>query len=77
MEDADSEEDRADRFEVLEFWGFVDTEIIEDQGVEIPKELEDADQLSVNIWICNGQVLRLVMNPFTPAYITLFAVPLR
>jgi len=74
MED-NSEEDRAERFEVLEFWGFVDREVIEDQGVDIPKDLEDADQLSVNIWICNGQVLRLVMNPFTPAYIPYFAAP--
>ena len=74
MED-NSEEDRADRFEVLEFWGFVDKEVIEDQGVDIPKDLKDADQLSVNIWICNGQVLRLVMNPFTPAYIPYFAAP--
>ena len=74
MED-NSEEDRAARFEVLEFWGFVDKEVIKDQGVEIPKDLEDADQLSVNIWICNGQVLRLVMNPFTPAYIPYFVAP--
>ena len=74
MED-NSEEDRAERFEVLEFWGFVDREIIEDQGVDIPKELKDAEQLSVNIWVCNGQVLRLVMNPFTPAYIPYFAAP--
>ena len=74
MED-NSEEDRAERFEVLEFWGFVDREVIQDQGVDIPKDLEDADQLSVNIWICNGQVLRLVMNPFTPAYIPYFAAP--
>ena len=74
MED-NSEEDRAERFEVLEFWGFVDKEVIEGQGVDIPKDLEDADQLSVNIWVCNGQVLRLVMNPFTPAYIPYFAAP--
>jgi hypothetical protein len=74
MED-NSEEDRAERFEVLEFWGFVDTDIIKDQGVEIPSELKDADQLSVNIWISNGQVLRLVMNPFTPSYIPYFAAP--
>src|SRR5210317_825722 len=70
-----SEEDKAERFEVLEFWGFVDRDIIEDQGVDIPKELKDADQLSVNIWIANGQVIRLVMNPFTPAYIPYFAAP--
>ena len=74
MED-NSEQDQAQRFEVLEFWGFVDPEILEDQDVDIPSELKDSDQLSVNIWICNGQVLRLVMNPFTPAYIPYFAAP--
>ena len=75
MEDNSEEEDKAERFEVLEFWGFVDREIIEDQGVDIPSELKNADQLSVNIWIANSQVLRLVMNPFTPAYIPYFAAP--
>jgi len=74
MED-NSEQDQAQRFEVLEFWGFVDTEILKDQDVDIPSELKDSDQLSVNIWICNGQVLRLVMNPFTPSYIPYFAAP--
>ena len=74
MED-NTEQDHADRFEVLEFWGFVDTEIIKNQGVEIPEELEDSEQVSVNTWVCNGQVLRLVMNPFTPAYIPYFAAP--
>ena len=75
MEDYSEEEDKAERFEVLEFWGFVDREIIEDQGVDIPKELKSADQLSVNIWVANNQVIRLVMNPFTPAYIPYFAAP--
>jgi hypothetical protein len=74
MED-NSEEDRAERFEVLEFWGFVDREILENQEIDIPKELKDTEQLSVNVWVCNGQVLRLVMNPFTPAYIPYFAAP--
>ncbi len=74
MED-NSEQDQAQRFEVLEFWGFVDTEILENQDVDIPKDLKDAEQLSVNVWVCNGQVLRLVMNPFTPAYIPYFAAP--
>ena len=30
--------------------------------VEIPEELADMEQVSVNIWICNNNVLRLVMN---------------
>ena len=74
MED-DAEEYSVERFEVLEFWGFIDTETLEGQDVEIPEELQDSDQVSINAWICNGQVLRLVMNPFTPAYIPYFAAP--
>jgi len=71
----DNEDDYSQRFEVLEFWGFVDRKIIEQYDVDIPKELKDVDQLSVNVWICNGCVLRLVMNPFTPAYLPYYATP--
>jgi len=74
MEDAD-QETRAERYSVLEFWGYVDTDILENHDVDIPKELKDQDQVSVNIWICNGQVLRLVMNPFNPAILPYYAVP--
>ncbi|MAO24221.1 MAG: hypothetical protein CMJ25_26005 [Phycisphaerae bacterium] len=74
MED-DSNESKAERYEVLEFWGNVDTEVLEGHDVDIPSDLKDLDQVSVNIWICNGQVLRLVMNPFTPTLIPYYAVP--
>lgn len=63
-----------ERFEVLEFWGYVDTELLEDMEVDLG-ELSEEEQVSVNIWVCNGQVLRLVMNPFTPTYIPYYAVP--
>jgi len=74
MEDAD-QETKSERFNVLEFWGYVDTDILEEHDVDIPKELRDQDQVSVNIWVCNNQVLRLVMNPFTPAILPYYAVP--
>lgn len=74
MED-DSQETASERYEVLEFWGYVDTDILEDHEVDIPSELKDTDQLNCNIWICNGQVIRLVMNPFNPQIIPYFAVP--
>jgi len=73
--DESNEDDYSQRFEVLEFWGFVDREIIEKHDVDIPKELKDVEQLSVNVWLCNGCVLRLVMNPFTPAYLPYYATP--
>tara|TARA_R110000744_G_scaffold68241_1_gene138858 strand:+ start:2771 stop:4888 length:2118 start_codon:yes stop_codon:yes gene_type:complete len=74
MED-DAQQTATERYEVLEFWGYVDAEILEDHDVEIPSELKDVDQLNCNIWICNGQVIRLVMNPFNPQVIPYYAVP--
>ena len=71
----DSLESAPDRFEVLEFWGYVDTDLLEEYDVDIPKELKDSEQVSVNIWVCQGRVLRLVMNPFTPTYLPYYAVP--
>lgn len=64
-----------ERYEVLEFWGYVDKEILEDNGFDVPDELKDFETINMNIWVCNGQVLRLVMNPFKPTRIPYYAVP--
>jgi len=64
-----------DRFEVLEYWGMVDTEMLEEQGVEIPDELKDFDELQANVWICNDKLIRMVLNPFKPAKIPYAAAP--
>jgi hypothetical protein len=64
-----------DRFEVLEYWGSVERELLEQNGVKIPKELAIADELQANIWYCNGRILRMVLNPFKPAKIPYYAVP--
>jgi hypothetical protein len=64
-----------DRFEVLEFWGSVERDMLEENGVKIPDELNAADELQANIWYCNGRILRMVLNPFKPARIPYYAVP--
>lgn len=64
-----------ERYEVLEYWGMIDRETAEENDLEIPKELDSVDEFQVNIWICNDQILRLVFNPFTPAYIPYYATP--
>ena len=74
MED-EAQGSTTERFEVLEFWGYVDTDVIKRYNVDIPSELSKVEQVSVNIWICNNQVLRMVMNPFKPAYLPYYAVP--
>lgn len=70
-----SNNDNIERFEVLEYWGVIDRHLAEEADLELPEELSELDQVSVNIWICNNQILRLVINPFTPSRIPYAAVP--
>ena len=75
MEDDDSQPSDTERWEVLEFWGFVDTDILEENGIEIPRALRNLTEVNANIWICNGEVIRCVLNPFKPSRIPYYAVP--
>ena len=63
------------RFEVLEFWGMVERKMLEENDVNIPKELDGLDELQANVWVCNNKIIRLVLNPFKPAKIPYYAVP--
>ena len=74
MEDDDTQPS-SERWEVLEFWGYVDIEVLEEHGVSIPKSLKDLDEVNCNVWVCNGEVLRFVLNPFKPTRIPYYAVP--
>jgi len=64
-----------ERFEVLEYWGTIDSESLDRAGVEIPDDLGEVDEVQANIWYCNGRILRAVLNPFKPANIPYYAVP--
>lgn len=64
-----------DRWEVLEYWGIVDAEVAEEAGLELPKAYKNKEEVNINLWICNGQILRLVLNPFTPIRIPYYIVP--
>jgi hypothetical protein len=67
--------DSVERFEVMEYWGILDKELAEQADIDIPDAYMERDQIQVNAWICNGQILRLVLNPFTPMRIPYHAVP--
>ena len=64
-----------ERFEVLEYWGNVDIELLQENDIVIPDDMLSAGELQANIWYCNGKILRLVLNPFKPAKIPYYAVP--
>ena len=74
MEDDDTQP-TSERWEVLEFWGYVDTKLLEEHGVDVPSELSDLDEVNCNVWVCNGEVIRFVLNPFKPTRIPYYAVP--
>jgi len=71
----DASTDAIDRFEVLEYWGILDSELAEEADIDLPAEFVDRDEVQVNAWVCNGQIIRLVINPFTPTRIPYSAVP--
>jgi hypothetical protein len=59
-----------DRYEVLEYWGTMDGASLEEYE-DVPgiddMELIPDEEYQVNVWMCGGVVLRMVLNPFTPA----------
>jgi hypothetical protein len=54
------------QFEVLEYWGIMDSEYAREVGMELSEDIDDLDEVQINAWICNGLLLRSVVNPFTP-----------
>ena len=63
------------RFEVFEYWGMLDIEMLEEYDIDIPKELKSYDEVQINAWICNDTLLRLVINPFKPMNIPYMSAP--
>jgi len=67
-----------ERFEVLEYWGVVDRKLLDSFGIDLKNKYQidtTEDELQVNIWVCGNYVLRLVLNPFTPARIPYMVCP--
>ena len=63
------------RFEVLEYWGVLDAKFAREVGLELPAEISELDQVQINAWACGTEILRCVLNPFTPARIPYQAFP--
>lgn len=64
-----------ERYEVLEYWGTADKDFKEFADMDVPSQFKDRDQVQVNVWVCNGHLLRVVFNPFTPTRIPYHACP--
>lgn len=67
-----------DRFEVLEFWGPISKDLADRQGIVLyPKGKwpEGVEEVNVNAWVCGGEWLRCVINPFAPYRLPYYLVP--
>ncbi len=67
--------DPVNRFEVLEYWGIVDKRFLELAGISVDEGLTNLDSVQANVWICGREILRFVLNPFTPARIPYHIFP--
>lgn len=61
------------RYEVLEYWGYLSKDMGTLIGLDIPNSI--ADTIQVNIWVSGSEVLRVVLNPFTPTRIPYQVAP--
>ena len=63
------------RYEILEFWGTLDADLAMEAGLELEDDMDDMDEVQVNCWVCNGEIIRLVLNPFTPTRLPYLVCP--
>jgi len=74
-DDSRADESYNPNFEVLEYWGIMDAEYAREVGIELPETVDDLDEVQINAWICGNELLRAVINPFTPARIPYHSFP--
>mgnify|MGYP003630840085 FL=1 len=74
-DDYSVDESYAPNFEVLEYWGIMDAEYAREVGIDLPKSVDDLDEVQINAWVSGTKLLRAVINPFTPYRIPYNAFP--
>jgi len=74
-DDSRYDEEVGTNFEILEYWGIMDAEYAREVGIDLPKSIDDLDEVQVNVWTCGHYILRAVINPFTPYRIPYHSFP--
>ena len=63
QEDDSSPTHAENRFEVLEYWGSLPNNLVEE--LNIP-DAPSSGSVHVNVWVAAGKVIRAILNPFLP-----------
>ena len=66
---------QGNRYEVLEYWGVLDSKMAAEAGLPEADGMSEFDELQVNVWVCGTMVIRCVLNPFMPARIPFQVFP--
>lgn len=81
IKDSQIQDQLANRFDVLEYWGTADKQDLEDAGIKdllsakALAEFDDLDEFHINAWICGNHLIRLTINPYNPVRIPYFSCP--
>jgi len=75
LKDDSRAEDYESNFEVIEYWGIMDASYAREVGIDVPDSVDDLDEVQINAWVCGHQLLRAVVNPFTPYRLPYHAFP--
>lgn len=66
----------SNKWEVLEMWGVMEVSLLKDlEGLKLPEGLDMDGEVNVNVFVCNGVLIRVVINPFKPARIPYYVCP--
>lgn len=55
--------DYSKKYEVLEFWGYVDADEIERAGVDVPEDMRGQVEIAANIWVLGDHVIKASLMP--------------
>ena len=75
LKDDARQDEYQSNFEVIEYWGIMDAEYAREVGIELDDSIDDLDEVQINAWVCGSQLLRAVINPFTPYRLPYHAFP--
>lgn len=58
-----SAESTSKKYEVLEFWGYVDAQDLMEAGVEVPEDKKSLLELSANVWMLGDHIIKASLSP--------------
>lgn len=56
-------DDKSKKYELLEYWGYIDAGQLEEVGVTIPEKIKSQVEVAANIWVLGDKVIKASLMP--------------